>query len=182
MKTDSRARRALSDCFRQHEPLVHGVAFGRCGDPALAEEITAQTFEAAARQFAKGRGHEVTAAWLTVVAKRRLVDHWRHSAAHSRVVDRLIRTVRDDAVADPADGFDSEITVALDAVPARQRMVLMLRYVDDRGLDEIAEGLDVSYRAVESLLARARRSFAAALAELNDVGPPTNDDSSWRNR
>ncbi len=156
------ARRGLATCFRDNQSLVHGVVLDRCGDTAVAEEITAQTFEAAARRFARGRGREVTAAWLVVVAKRRLVDHWRTLDAARRAVERLA-VVESSRPATAPSGVDSDITAALDALPPRQRTVLTLRYLDDWGVDEIAEGLGISYRATESLLARARRSFAAAV-------------------
>lgn len=171
---DHAARSGLSACFREHSALVHGVVYDRCGDPVLAEEITAQTFEAAARHFARGHGGEVTAAWLTVVARRRLVDHWRHLAARTRAVGRLegAHQQHDET---PGLGCDDDVTAALESLPARQRTVLTLRYLDDWGLDEIADGLGISYRAVESLLARARRSFAAAF----DAGT-ANDGACWR--
>lgn len=172
---DHAARRGLSACFREHHGLVHGVVYDRCGDPALAEEITAQTFEAAARQFACGHGGEVTPAWLTVVAKRRLVDHWRHLAARARAVARLDGAHRQ---RDEPSEFsrDDDVTAALESLPTRQRTVLTLRYLDDWGLDEIAGGLGISYRAVESLLARARRSFAAAFEAT------TTDNGDWLRR
>lgn len=171
---DHAARRGLSTCFRDHHALVNGVVYDRCGDPALAEEITAQTFEAAARHFASGRGSDVTAAWLTVVAKRRLVDHWRHLAARSRAVDRLRGTPQQ---SDEPTALDhDDVTAALESLPARQRTVLTLRYLDDWGLDEISEGLGISYSAVESLLARARRSFAAAFETT------TTHDRDWLRR
>jgi RNA polymerase sigma factor (sigma-70 family) len=178
---DSAARRGLTACFRENQALVHGVVFDRCGDPVMAEEITAQTFEAAARQFARGRGGEVTPSWLTVVAKRRLVDHWRHVAATSRAVERLAGAQPRWHEPCPASD-DSDISLALESLPARQRTVLVLRYFDDWGLDEIADGLGISYRAVESLLARARRSFAAAL-DRRPISALDDDGSNpWSRR
>lgn len=54
MKSDRGASfSALSACFREHAALVNGVVYDRCGDVAIAEEITAQTFEAAAVRFAR---------------------------------------------------------------------------------------------------------------------------------
>ena len=174
---DHVARLGLSACFCEHHALVNGVVYDRCGDPVLAEEITAQTFEAAARQFAHGCGSEVTPAWLTVVAKRRLVDHWRHLAARSRAVERLAGT--QPSCDEPSRvGPDDDVTEALEALPTRQRTVLTLRYLDDWGIDEIAERLGISYRTVESLLARARRSFAAAI----DAGTAGEAGRSRRSR
>ena len=174
---DHVARSGLSACFREHHGLVHGVVYDRCGDSVLAEEITAQTFEAAAHQFARGHGADVSPAWLTVVAKRRLVDHWRHMAARARAVDRIAGS-RQLCFDPPASNPDDDVTAALESLPTRQRTVLTLRYLDDWGLDEIADGLGISYRAVESLLARARRSFAAAI----DAGTTDNDGWSRRTR
>ena len=65
---------SLTDCFRRHQAFVNGLVYDRCGDAAVAEEVTAQTFEAAAVRFAQGRGDEVTPAWLAVVARRRLTS------------------------------------------------------------------------------------------------------------
>ena len=153
---DHVARSGLSACFREHHGLVHGVVYDRCGDPVLAEEITAQTFEAAAHQFARGRGAEVTPAWLTVVAKRRLVDHWRHMAARTRAVDRLAGSQQrcvDPSTSNP----DDDVTAALESLPTRQRTVLTLRYLDDWGLDEIADGFGFLPSSRES--ARSRPTF-----------------------
>ncbi len=159
--------------------MVHGVAYARCGDASLAEEITAQTFETAARLFAQGRGSEVTPGWLTVVAKRRLIDHWRHLAARSRAAERLAGA-RPSPVEQSSTVLDSDVSAALESLPARQRTVLTLRYLDDWGLNEIADGLGISYRATESLLARARRSFASALASCEPDAGDGADGSGAR--
>jgi RNA polymerase sigma-70 factor (ECF subfamily) len=53
---------------------------------------------------------------------------------------------------------------ALGILPERQRLAIVLRHFEDRSNPEIAEVLGVSVEAVESLLARARRTLAAELA------------------
>ena len=77
-------RQALAALFRANSSRINGLLIARCGDRALAEELTAQTFEAAAVQYARHRGDDVTPAWLTTVALRRLVDHWRHDGRTNR--------------------------------------------------------------------------------------------------
>ncbi len=56
------------------------------------------------------------------------------------------------------------LETALAALPARQRLAVVLRHFEDRPNPEIAEILGVSVEAVESLLARGRRELAARLA------------------
>ena len=58
--------------------------------------------------------------------------------------------------------------IALDGLaqlPAAQRAALVFRYVDDLSTAEVAELLDRSVAATESLLARARRELARIVSE-----------------
>lgn len=159
----STGRAALSNLFRVESARVHGMVLARCGDRGAAEEITAQTFEAAAERFADDRGHEVTPAWLTTVALRRLVDHWRRRGTRRQLATRV---GADTAAATPGPEVgDERIVRALDSLAPNQRAVVVLRYLDDWSVAEVADGLEMSYRAAESLLARARRALRKALAE-----------------
>ena len=56
---------------------------------------------------------------------------------------------------------------ALERLPDRQRAALVLRYLDEFSVTEVADAMDLTYTAVESLLARGRRSFATAYRQLN---------------
>lgn len=156
-------RSALSALFHRESGRVNGLVAARCGDATVAEEITAQTFEAAAEQFAKGRGQEVSAAWLTTVALRRLVDHWRSATRRSKLVERVAGGIH--PVASEPEIGDDVILAALDSLPMKQRAVIALRYLDDWSVAEIADALEMTYRATESLLARARRSLRVAWEE-----------------
>ena len=52
---------------------------------------------------------------------------------------------------------------ALDRLPADQRLVLVLKYVDEMTVAEVARELGRSVHATESLLARARTALRAAV-------------------
>ena len=166
-KSTTAGEQALTALFHAQSARVHGLLLVRCGNPSIAEELTAQTFEAAARRFAAGRGAEVTPPWLTTVALRRLVDHWRSSGRTRRLVVRLgSQHGREES----APEFDDELWEALESLPGAQRVAITLRYLDDWSVAEIADGLGISYRAAESSLSRGRRSLRVALAaeEGND--------------
>jgi RNA polymerase sigma-70 factor (ECF subfamily) len=64
-----------------------------------------------------------------------------------------------------AEPDDEKILLALQSLSMRQRSALTLRYLDDLSVHEVAIELGCRYQAAESLLARARRSFAAAYEE-----------------
>ncbi|MEM1072948.1 MAG: RNA polymerase sigma factor [Pseudomonadota bacterium] len=66
--------------------------------------------------------------------------------------DRMLRQARHDA-----------LQKALDRLPERQRQAVVLRHIEGLANPEIAEVLDISPRAVESLTARGKRALASAL-------------------
>lgn len=156
----------LTALFHAEADTIFGYLLLRCGSRAIAEDLAGETFLAASRLFAAGRGGEVTPAWLQTVARRRLVDHWRQSTASRRRASRLVTERHREQV--PAHDPDREIDHVLASLPERQRAVLVLRYLDDQSVSEVATILDLTYKATESLLSRARASFAAAYEELAD--------------
>lgn len=150
----------LEATFESYANSVYSFLLSRCGCVVVAEDLTAETFHAASRQFTLGRGHEVTRPWLFVVAKRRLVDHWRSEGARQRGIDRL----KSEASRGPEDTGSrpevSAVDVALASLPDRYRAALVLRYLEDFSVSEVADALCLSYKACESVLTRARKAFA----------------------
>lgn len=153
---------ALATLFAANVDSVFGFLVARCGSRQLAEDVCADTFAEAARVFVDGRGAEVTRAWLLHAARLRLIDHWRRAERHRARVERLSQTLRPAVGPEPSSDEDARVVVALRSLSERQRSVLVLRYLDGYSVTEVASALDLSYRATESLLARARRSLLAA--------------------
>lgn len=156
----------LTALFRAEAASIFGYLLLRCGSRAVAEDLAGETFLAASRLFAAGRGNEVTPAWLQTVAHRRLVDHWRSSSARRRRTTRLLAERRPEEV--PPGDPDNRVDRALTSLPERQRAVLVLRYLDEYSVSEVAAALSLSYKATESLLSRARASFTTAYEEIDD--------------
>lgn len=151
--------RALLDIYDTALPAVYGYLKPRCGDDALAEDLTAETFLAACDAVQRGRVDDVTVAWLIGIARHKLVDHWRWR-------ERSERHLR--AVADAIEDAEDPWEVALDAVTiertlaslsAVNRIALTLRYLDGLPVAEVASLLDRTIAATDQLLVRARRAF-----------------------
>ena len=106
-------------------------------------------------------------AWLFQVARSRLIDHWRREARGSRKLRLVFSQSGKGEQADPADEVTSAETVmaALDQLPPDQRAALVLRYLDGYSVSRVADALERSVRAAESLLVRARRSLELELKE-----------------
>ncbi|WP_116044606.1 RNA polymerase sigma factor [Amycolatopsis palatopharyngis] len=142
-------------------PEVYGYLLSRCGNRALAEELTSETFLGAVAATRKPHAPAVSVPWLIGVARHKLADHWRYREREQRGL-RLMHETEPESV----DPWDAE----LDALRARQvlaamgphhRSALTLRYLDGLGVPEVAEILGRTVHATEALLVRARSAFRA---------------------
>jgi RNA polymerase sigma-70 factor, ECF subfamily len=139
-------------------PQVYGYLLSRCGQKALAEDLTAETFLAAVDTVR--RDQPIGVGWLIGVARHKLVDHWRRLAREERSL-ALVPT-------GPEPPWEDGV---LDAVAARavlerlgpqHRLALTLRYLDGLPVPEVARLLDRTLHATEALLVRARAAFRRA--------------------
>jgi RNA polymerase sigma-70 factor, ECF subfamily len=139
-------------------PQVFRYLYHRCGrDRDLAEELTQQAFVEAVRSHATFAGGE-SVAWLIGIARHRLVDHFRVLERRERSLRRLLAE-RTQPVWIGAPEVDDELATALDRLPAAQRAAIVLRYLDDLPVRDVARWLDRSEGAVESLLSRGREAL-----------------------
>jgi RNA polymerase sigma-70 factor (ECF subfamily) len=140
----------------------------RCGDRALAEDLASDVILRAVRETKRGWA-VVTPAWLTTVARNRLVDHWRSKAREDRRLGLAWSNPDPDEWADDGTTLEPEIVnqVMRELAPDYQA-VLSLRYLDDQTVPEVADALGRSVHATESLLARARRAFRMSYLEQRD--------------
>ncbi|PCJ76186.1 MAG: RNA polymerase subunit sigma [Rhodobacteraceae bacterium] len=160
---DQAAARAL---MLRHAPRVLALARRLLKDPVEAEDVT---------QEAMLRLWKIAPDWRAGEAK---VSTWLYRVGSNLCTDRL-RKKRgvglDEApeVADETPNVEDKMIAAdrgralrqaMDRLPARQKLALTLRHFEEQSNPEIAEVLETSVEAVESLLSRARRALAADLS------------------
>lgn len=164
--SDPSAFRAFYD---EALPVVYGYFFKRCGGRReVAADLTQETFVSAVRSVRSGTTVEAPMPWIVSIARRRLVDFYRRKAGRPVPVgDWDTPTVS--VGSQWTSGTEARLVSALERVPTDHRLVLVLRYVDDLAVAEVAEMIGRSVRATESLLVRARRSLETAFEEAEDV-------------
>jgi RNA polymerase sigma-70 factor, ECF subfamily len=165
-------RLAAAELVRRHLPKMVGLARRMLGDQAEAEDVAQEVFLRVWRHAAN---------WRPGQAK---FETWMHRVAMNLCLDRLRRQGRNagevsheapDPKASATRSLDEKqrrqrVSDALLGLPERQRAAVVLCYYQERTNIEAAELLGVSVEAVESLLARARRSLKTALsAERADL-------------
>jgi RNA polymerase sigma-70 factor (ECF subfamily) len=148
--------------YEQTLPRIYGYFLHRCsGSIPVAEDLTQETFQAAVTELKKRKSVASPIAWMYGIARHKLLDHYRREERAGRQLS--VAWDSEEAEQDLVVADDSEARVraiaALAAVAAPQRAALVLCYVDGFSTAEAATMLGKSVEAVESLLARGRRSF-----------------------
>ena len=136
------------------------------GDRRLAEDLTQETFMACVRAASSGLADATTMPWLMGVARHKLIDHYRRSSREERKLSLVWSSRADEASVD-LDITDTAAFSALAELSAVHRLVLVLRYLDDLSVNQIADEIGKSVRATESLLVRARQALNSIVREAN---------------
>jgi RNA polymerase sigma-70 factor (ECF subfamily) len=154
----------LLTLYDQALPEVYGYLLARCGSGAVAEELTAETFLAAVAAARRGTA-VLSVAWLIGIARHKLVDHWRAAARQQRQLRNLAGETaeQDDPWEERLDALIAQQTLQL--LGPHHRAVLVLRYLDDLTVPEVAAEIGRTRYATETLIVRARAAFRRAYAE-----------------
>lgn len=157
-------RRLLDDAG----PVVYGYLYGRVGgNPTVAEDLVQETLLEAVRSSHTFRGESALTTWLCTIARRRLARHYESERKSdvARAGLSLVRDVPDHAEED-VDRAD-EVLRALGRLSAVHRQVLVMKYLDEMHVAEMAAELGRTKVQVQSLLQRARESLRR---EMSDEG------------
>jgi RNA polymerase sigma-70 factor (ECF subfamily) len=168
--------RAASELVRRRLPRLVGLARRLLNDAAEAEDVAQEAFmrlwDRASRWRSEGARVET---WLWTVATRLCLDRLRRRrpVADPEALDALA-----DPGADPLEGLlaaerAERVARALMGLPDRQRVAIVLRHQEGLSQAEAARLMEIREEALESLLARARRTLRARLLDTE-----TGDDPS----
>ncbi len=170
---DRQAAHVLSKRF---VPRILGYATRLLsGDRAEAEDVTQETMLRLWRVAGAWRpGEAQVATWLYRVTTNLCTDRLR--GRQRRRIEADLAEVPD--VADTAPTVaarmmqanrEAALEQALDRLPDRQRQAVVLRHIEGLSNPQIADIMDMSVEAVESLTARGRQALTAALAGRRDA-------------
>ena len=164
-------RKAAQILAHRLTPKLLGHAYRILGDQAEAEDVA---------QEAMLRLWKIAPKWE---AGRAQVSTWLYRVVANLCTDRLrkrrVSIDVDDApeIADESPGAEevmgqksrmAALKSALDELPERQRQAVILRHIEGLNNPEIAQIMDLSVEAVESLTARGKRALKTVLAPQKD--------------
>lgn len=165
--------RAIAELYHCHVDAIYCYILTRVCDRLVAEDLTAQVFLKALEGL---RTYRITdrpfRAWLYRIAHARVVDHYRRQKRgqevelHEELLDR--RPL-------PADCLEAEgeWAMALDLIAQltdEQQDVIMLRFIGEMSLADVAETLAKSVGAVKALQHRALATISRLREEREACG------------
>jgi RNA polymerase sigma-70 factor (ECF subfamily) len=132
---------------------------------ADAEELAQNVFLRAFINLRKFRGESSFRTWLRTIAVRQSFDFFRrqHPDGDDDALTDLTSNQHDGVAALEAR---EAVRRALEHVPYVYREILVLRYIEDMELDEIAAALDLGGSATRMRLSRAREYFRQAYSSI----------------
>jgi RNA polymerase sigma factor (sigma-70 family) len=156
--------------YRRHRRDVYGAVLRDVRDPDEAEDVTQIAFMNAFRAIRRGERPDKPRAWLVTIARN--VVRRRYQALARRPQEVALDPEVAADLTDVNGPTAGEIAAAIRHLPPNQRAVILLREIQGRSYAEIAEELDLSLAAVETLIFRARGSLGQEL-QLADHVPTT---------
>jgi RNA polymerase sigma-70 factor (ECF subfamily) len=153
-----------------HRDVVRYVAH-LSSDPQAADDLAQDTFLRALGSLHRFEGRSSARAWLLSIARRAVIDSFRHAAARPRLSDTRDWQLAME-LAQPCDlpGFDEGIALLdlLAALPDERREAFVLTQLMGLPYAEAAELSDCPIGTVRSRVARARATMVALLAEAGE--------------
>jgi RNA polymerase sigma-70 factor (ECF subfamily) len=160
---------AVAIWYQKYQPPLLKYVTQKVSDRHDAEEIVREVFLNALRQLPLFRGEASLHTWMKKIAAHEVADFYR-----KRYAKKIIRALPLSQLLfaeDPKDMHETAVLVkqALKELRTDYQELLLLKYIDNLSVAEIAQRLQKSLKSVESDLFRARREFKRAYATLTSL-------------
>lgn len=163
---------AVGSLYEIHYPGIYQYLYYRVGDTHVAEELTGEVFLKMVHALPNFRASNgAFKSWLYAIARNMAIDHYRRSSVRSDLAfDDDLGLASETA----GDAVELKLTQAalqqaLQDLPELQRDIIILRFIEDLSMDEVAALLHKTYDSIKSLQRRALNSLRQALVEKEEV-------------
>ncbi|HJS48389.1 MAG TPA: sigma-70 family RNA polymerase sigma factor [Gemmatimonadales bacterium] len=175
---------AYRELIRRYERPVFSLVFRMVRDRELAEDLTQETFVKALNAVESYRPEFKFSSWIFKIANNAAIDHLRRrelqtlslegspNALTPEAIEATALQLRD-RLENPLEELEArelggQIEVAIARLRPEYRSCILLRHVEGRAYEEIAEMLDLPLGTVKTYIHRARNELRASLAHLRE--------------
>ncbi len=183
LKGDESAFAELLERFRRP---VFSLIYRMIGDREQAEDLAQEAFVKALNNLDSYNPNYRFSSWLFKIANNHAIDHLRrarlptvsiHGSPHAVNAEReeetrIVLEAHDESPEQEIMALElgSEIEQAIARLRPEYRTAVILRHVESRAYEEIAEIMDVPIGTVKTFLHRARAELRTALGHLREEG------------
>ncbi len=158
------AHREWESLLAENAPLAFRVARGVLRNDADAEDIAQEALLRAYRRFERLRERTRFRAWLVRISFRLALDRLRSTKRRQqREAQWVFENSRNTRHSGETSEFQRQFDRALDELPEKQRLVLLLAAMEGHSLEEVSVLLAVPVGTVKSRLFFARKTLAEKL-------------------
>jgi len=179
-----RDHHAFALIVAEHQERLNAVVYHIVQDRGAAQDVVQDALLRAYRALPQFRGDAALGTWLYRIAYTAAMDHLRRQGRRPELVCEDPLPIAAAAVVHDDDaehsGLRDAIARGLTALPADQRLTLLLVDREDLTYREVATIMDVSPGTVCSRLQRARKKLRAALRQQGIGAGRASDDEEVR--
>jgi len=174
-------RDAFEILMRKYYPRILNFVYRFLGNRQRAEDLTQDVFMKVYKNARRYRPRSKFQTWLYTIAKNSCLNELRRNRGQMVSLDepiifdeRVLKKEISDPRADPAGELLQKekkvlIQTAINGLPENQRIAVILRRYESFSYAEIAATLNVTDKAVKSLLSRAKINLKNKLAGIRDL-------------
>jgi len=178
------SERAYRELVRRYERPIFSLIYRMVRDRELAEDLAQETFVKALNALDSYRPEYKFSSWIFKISNNAAIDHLRRreldtlsleGSPHAATPDAIEATALQigDRGENPLDVVEAkelggEIEQAIARLRPEYRQCILLRHVEGRAYEEIAEILDLPLGTVKTYIHRARNELRAYLAHLRE--------------
>jgi RNA polymerase sigma-70 factor (ECF subfamily) len=175
---------AYRELLRRYERPVFSLIYRMVRDRALAEDLAQETFIKVLNALDTYRSEYKFSSWIFKIANNAAIDQLRKrevetlsldGAPGARTADEMEATALQarDGSESPLEELEARelgvaIEVAIGRLRPEYRSCILLRHVEGRSYEEIAEALDLPLGTVKTYIHRARHELRELLAEARE--------------
>jgi len=155
--------------FKRYQLPLYVYVFELVRSEQASLDIVQESFINAARYLPSLRDDAKFGSWLFGIAHQKCVQHWRQQTREESVL-REVSESPDELEDSPGDFLlrqeqEAEFMTFLDRLPPPQRSVLLLHYIEDFSLDQIASITQTELGTVKSRMHYAKKTLRKLLEE-----------------
>lgn len=178
------SERAYRELVRRYERPIFSLIYRMVRDRELAEDLAQETFVKALNALDSYRPEYKFSSWIFKISNNAAIDHLRRRELDTLSLDGSPHAATPDAVEATALQIGDRGETPLDVVEAKElggeieqaiarlrpeyRQCILLRHVEGRAYEEIAEILDLPLGTVKTYIHRARNELRTYLAHLRE--------------